>query len=133
MPFYAGFHPYFRTASKKLIYGTDASRYLDYNDNVVKPITGGEIDLHGLKESVALLDARSRGITLPGPDGSGRVRLSYSDAFKYVVLWQVDGKPFVCVEPWMALTGELNRQDELFMLPAGEALEARLSIGYERA
>ncbi|GGD86510.1 hypothetical protein GCM10010911_51220 [Paenibacillus nasutitermitis] len=131
MPFYAGFHPYFRTVSKNLVYGTDAARYLDYNDHVVKPVHGS-IDLDGLKESVALLDAARREITFPGPEGSGLVRISYSDVFKYVVLWQVDDKPFVCVEPWMALNKELNRKDELFMLPAGDTLDAQLSIGYSR-
>ena len=132
MPYYAGFHPYFNTASKKLPFRTDATRYLDYNDNVVKPVpAGGEIDLGGLKESVALLDAGRREIAFPGPEGV-TVTLSYSDAFKYVVLWQVDGKPFVCVEPWMALTGELNRKDELPMLEAGASASLELSIGCRR-
>jgi galactose mutarotase-like enzyme len=133
MPYYAGFHPYFRTESKKFAYETDATRYLDYNDNTVKPVlAGGEIDLAGLKESVALLDAGKREIAFPGPDGIGRVRMMYSDAFKYVVLWQVDGKPFVCVEPWMALTGELNRKDELPMLDPRGTAGAELSIAFER-
>jgi galactose mutarotase-like enzyme len=131
MPFYAGFHPYFKTTSKELAYATDASCYLDYNDNEIKPIRGA-IDLSGLKESVALLDAGKREIAFPGPDGSGRVHMSYSDVFKYVVLWQVNDKPFVCVEPWMALNAEFNRKDELFILPAGETLKAQLSIGYTR-
>lgn len=131
MPFYAGFHPYFKTTSKALVYDTDATRYLDYNDNEVKPLRGA-VDLGGLKESVALLDADKREIAFPGPGGTGRVQMSYSDVFKYVVLWQVNDKPFVCVEPWMALNAEFNRKDELFMLPAGETLKAQLSIGYTR-
>ncbi|SFT20236.1 aldose epimerase [Paenibacillus sp. BC26] len=129
MPFYAGFHPYFRSESKDLVYGTDATRYLDYNDNEVKSIDG-VISLDGLKESVALLDAAARSITFPGPDGRGTIALSYSDAFKYVVLWQVNGSPFVCVEPWMALNGELVSREELPMLEAGGKMELLLKIGY---
>ncbi|UVI30828.1 aldose epimerase family protein [Paenibacillus spongiae] len=132
MPIYAGFHPYFRIGSKRIAYGTDASRFLDYNDHVIKPIHD-EIDLEGLKESVALLDASERAISFPGPEGQGVVQMTYSDVFKYVVLWQVDGKPFICVEPWMALNAELNRKEELQLIPAGESLEAELAIRYSRA
>ncbi|MFB9325874.1 aldose epimerase [Paenibacillus aurantiacus] len=132
MPMYAGFHPYFRTSSKAIVYNTDATRYLDYNDNEVKPLEG-VVDLEGLKESIALLDAGLSQIGFPGPDGSGAVTLRYSDAFKYVVLWQVDGKPFICVEPWMALTTELNRREELPMVAAGEELQLELSIAYTKA
>ncbi|WP_274648824.1 aldose epimerase [Paenibacillus humicola] len=132
MPYYAGFHPYFKSDSKRIPFRTDATRYLDYNDHVVKPVPAdGSIDLNGLKESVALLDARERRIAFPGPDGI-TIEMSYSDAFKYVVLWQVNGKPFVCVEPWMALTGELNRNDELPMLEAGPSAELELTIGCRR-
>ncbi|NBD27486.1 aldose epimerase family protein [Paenibacillus glycinis] len=130
MPFYAGFHPYFRTESKDLVYETDATKYLDYNDNVVKPIEGA-VRLTGLKESVALLDASERRIAFPGPDG-GTVALSYSEAFKYVVLWQVNGSPFLCVEPWMALNSALNTRDELPRLDAGKELELAFTIGFSR-
>nr|WP_183602472.1 aldose epimerase [Paenibacillus phyllosphaerae] len=129
MPVYAGFHPYFNISSKKFVYETDATKFLDYNDNVVKPIDGA-IDMDGLKESIALLDAQERQIAFPGPDGTGRVRLTYSDDFKYVVLWQVDGKPFICVEPWMALNAELNRKEELPMIPAGTTRNLVVTIGY---
>ncbi|AZN39410.1 aldose epimerase family protein [Paenibacillus albus] len=131
MPYYAGFHPYFRCESKDIVYGTDASQYLDYNDNVIKDVQG-EIVLTGLKESVALLDATERHISFPGPDNSGKITLNYSDAFKYVVLWQVNGSPFVCVEPWMALNSELNRKAELPMLAAGAKQELELSIAFEK-
>nr|WP_307206072.1 aldose epimerase [Paenibacillus harenae] len=130
MPFYAGFHPYFAIdQGKSIVYETDASTYLDYNDNVVKPFEG-EFDLEGLVESVTLLDAKQREIAFPVAGGV-RVRMTYDDIFKYVVLWSSNGKPFICVEPWMALTGELNRQEELVMLEAGQELRANLTIACE--
>ena len=74
MPFYAGFHPYFRiAASKKLSYATDATQYLDYNDNVVKPFEGS-IELDGLKESVSLCSMQLNGISASrGRLGTGDV------------------------------------------------------------
>lgn len=130
MPFYAGFHPYFAIeGGKDISYATDAATYLDYNDNVVKPYAGS-LDLEGLVESVALLDAKENAIGFPVAPGVV-VKLSYSPIFKYVVLWSVEDKPFVCVEPWMALTGELNRQEQLITLEPGKSLEAVMSIGCE--
>ncbi|NIK78150.1 galactose mutarotase-like enzyme [Paenibacillus castaneae] len=131
MPFYAGFHPYFALDSNKNIaYESDATRYIDYNDNVEKPFTG-MIDLEGLVESVCLLDAKKSEIAFP-VSADTRVRLTYDDIFKYVVLWSVKDRPFLCVEPWMAMTGELNRQDELIMLGAGEELKANFTISCEQ-
>ncbi|WP_219835173.1 aldose epimerase [Paenibacillus sp. R14(2021)] len=128
MPFYAGFHPYFRTENKNVVYATDATKYLDYNDNVVKPIEG-IITLDGLKESVALLDATDRSIAFPRP-GIGTIKLTYSEAFNYVVLWQVNGSPFICVEPWMALNSALNTRDGLPELEAGGKLDLTFAIGF---
>lgn len=131
MPFYAGFHPYFQIDSgKRIAYEADATRYLDYNDNEVKPFDG-TVDLEGLVESVCLLDMKTSEISFPGAEGA-RVRMSYDDIFKYTVLWSVKDRPFVCVEPWMAKTGELNRQEELVMLEPGAELRANLTIGVER-
>lgn len=130
MPVYSGFHPYFATSDKALDYKTDATRYLDYNDNQVKDFSG-HLDLASLQESVALLNADEPRISFLLPDGR-RVSLEYSAAFRYVVLWTAAGKDFVCVEPWMALTGELNRGDELVWIEPGTALSASLSIDASR-
>ncbi|MFC5651350.1 aldose epimerase [Paenibacillus solisilvae] len=134
MPYYAGFHPYFRIgASKKLDFVTDATEYVDYNDNAVKPFEGS-IEMDGLKESVVFLNANRRDISFPGPAGAGDViHLSYSDAFKYVVLWQVDGKPFICVEPWMAINSALNTRKGLPLLEPGGKQELELTIGYTKS
>jgi len=126
MPMYPGFHPYFPTEDKNIVCRTDASRYLDYNDMIEKPFAGS-VDLSRLVESVTLLDPVKPEIAFPIAGGH-TVRMTYSDHFKYVVLWSVEGKPFVCVEPWMAKTGELNAQRELVIVPPGEALLASLTI-----
>jgi galactose mutarotase-like enzyme len=127
MPMHPGFHPYFAAETKNIAYRTDASRYLDYNDGEEKPYEGS-LDLEDMKESAALLDPSSPEISFQ-PGGSLEVRMRYSSSFRYVVLWSVKDKPFVCVEPWMALNGELNRRDELVLVQPGEAVEAVLSIG----
>nr|WP_263324525.1 aldose epimerase [Neobacillus sp. Marseille-Q6967] len=127
MPIYAGFHPYFKTTEKNLAYETDATQYYDYNDGEVKEFTG-KIDLADLKESVVLLDAQKPSIAFKVPGLKKRIKLSYGEAFKYVVLWTEKGKDFVCVEPWMAKNDELNRGEELVMIPGKERLTTQFSI-----
>lgn len=129
MPMYPGFHPYFATPTKKIAYETDATRYLDYNDMVEKTYDGA-LDLEGMKESAALLNPKKPEIAFE-LSNSVYIRMKYSDLFKYVVLWSVDGKPFVCVEPWMALTGELNRKDELTYVEPGSAVQAEITFSCE--
>jgi len=131
MPFYAGFHPYFALeGSKVLPYETDATEFLDYNDFVVKPYDG-VVDLESRVESVCFLNAKKREIAFPVSGGT-RVRLSYDDAFKYVVLWSIKDRPFICVEPWMAMPGEMNRQEELILLEPGDSQNNVLTISIDR-
>lgn len=127
MPFYAGFHPYFAIeGSKDIPYETDATTYVDYNDNMEKPYNG-RIDLDNLAESVCLLDAKRSEIAFPVREGVS-VRMRYDDIFRYVVIWSVKDRPFVCVEPWMAMPLEMNRREELVMVEPGEELRANLKI-----
>lgn len=127
MPFYAGFHPYFKTTHKNLAYDTDAATYLDYNDLVIKRVSDG-LDLTGKKESLALLDAMKKEIAFELPDRQLNISITYGKEFKPVYLWTEEGQDFVCVEPWMANTNELNRKEELVMLRPGEQLKTFMTF-----
>lgn len=129
MPMVAGFHPYFATEDKNLTYSTDATRILDYNDKLEKPFNG-QLDLGGMVESAALLDAHKPEITFPLAKGR-KVRLTYSEEFRYAVLWSVEGKPFVCVEPWTALNEALNDKADLLLVSPGQLLDLVLHIACE--
>ncbi|WP_413307712.1 aldose epimerase [Bacillus sp. 1P10SD] len=127
MPIYAGFHPYFKTASKNLVYHTDAKTYLDYNDMKTKSIQSS-LDLTNKKESLVLLDAIEKEISFKLPDRQMSLTMTYGEEFKYVVLWTEQDQEFVCVEPWMAMTDELNQKKELVMVNPGETLQTTLTI-----
>ncbi|WNQ10954.1 aldose epimerase [Paenibacillus aurantius] len=126
LPVYAGFHPYFASDRKELAYASDASSVLDLNDGREKPFHGS-VDLTGRKEAVFLLGTKQREIAFQPAEGYG-IRMSYGGEFRYIVLWSVPDKPFVCVEPWMAKTNEMNLKEELVMIPAGETLVTELAI-----
>lgn len=128
MPIYPGFHPYFKINEKNLSYDTDATKYYDYNDGEVKEFTG-TVDLSDLKESIVFLDAKQTSISFP--IGEKRIKLEYGKEFKYIVLWTESGKEFICVEPWMALTDEFNRKEELVMINGQDRLKTEFSINIE--
>ncbi|MBO1512978.1 aldose epimerase family protein [Metabacillus bambusae] len=125
MPIYAGFHPYFKTANKQLKIDTDASDYLDYNDMQNKRIEGViSIDQ---KESY-LLKSGTRSIRFSLEEIDKLVTINYGKEFPYIVLWSEEGQGFVCVEPWMAKTDELNKKDELTMIHPGKGIHTKVSI-----
>ncbi|MFC0215871.1 aldose epimerase [Paenibacillus chartarius] len=126
MPMYAGFHPYFAADRKALAYDTDAKTMYDYNDLQTKPYEG-TVDLEHLTESVALVDAAAPRIAFQPLEGV-RVELTYSGLFRYVVLWSVPGKPFVCVEPWMAKNGALQTGEGLTLVGPHRELQAEFTI-----
>jgi galactose mutarotase-like enzyme len=130
MPMYPGFHPYFSVDHKNNTFETDAEQII-YLQNGVKLAFTGEIDMAQLPESIALSKAKTKEISFQ-PKAGRRVRLSYGDEFDYVVLWSVDGKPFICVEPWMALTNELNVKRELTYVKPNETLKTFLRISVEK-
>lgn len=129
MPMYPGFHPYFKINEKNLSYNTDATKYYDYNDGEVKEFTG-TVDLTDLKESIVFLDAKQTSISFSM--GNKRMKLEYGKEFKFIVLWTESGKEFICVEPWMALTDELNRKEELVMIKGQESLKTVFSIHLDK-
>jgi galactose mutarotase-like enzyme len=130
MPIYAGFHPYFKTTSKDLNYETDAKTYLDYNDMKINEIHGS-LDLTNEKESFVLLDAIKNEISFELPDLKKTISMTYGNEFKYIVLWTEKDQEFVCVEPWMAKTNELNQKEELVLIQPNEVLKTTVNVSVE--
>lgn len=125
MPIYPGFHPYFKTKSKQLKITADSDEYLDYNDLLVKKyenvINVDQKEAYVLKSTTGHVDFLLEEL-------NKEVKLQYDDEFSYIVLWSEEGQEFVCVEPWVAKTDELNRKEELTMIKPGKSLHTKVSI-----
>ncbi|MCM0649927.1 aldose epimerase [Clostridium swellfunianum] len=130
MPIQAGFHPYFETLNKNISYSTDAEKYLDYNDMQIKDYTGS-VDLTNMVESAAFIDANKNIISFELKELSRKICLEYGKEFKYIVIWSVKGKDFVCVEPWMEKNGALNTGNGLQYIEAGRSLKTYFNISAE--
>lgn len=122
MPFGAGFHPYFQVkqADKRdARVGTTATRAFDNVTKRTVPLAAGTIDLSTKETDLHLVDHGAKPCTLEWASGSIVVR--GSDEFTHWVVWSVEGKDYVCVEPWTCPGNALNSGDRLLILAPGEA------------
>lgn len=128
LPFALGFHPYFQVDDKAQAHiGTDATQAFD---NVAKrtvafkgfDLTAPEVDLH-------LLDHKRAAATLRLGDGPS-ITVRASPQFTTWVVWTLQGKDFVCLEPWTSPANALNSDDRLVTVPPGQERELWMEIEY---
>ncbi len=131
MSFGAGFHPYFHVkqsdkGATKI--GTKATHAFD---NVTKKQIAleGKIDLTKPEVDLHLLDHGAEPCTLETPGGKMIVR--GSPEYTHFVIWTLEGKDFVCVEPWTSPGNALNTNDRLLTLAPGES--KTIWVEYEAA
>lgn len=130
MPVYAGFHPYFNITNKsKLKYEIDASLYFDFEGNDVKSYNGF-IDMTDEDKSKIFLDVKSNHLSFYDEGFKRKISMEYSSEFKYIVLWSVIGKNFICIEPWMAKPDSMNTKEDLYFIKPHDSYKAYLTITY---
>ncbi len=127
MPFYSGFHPYFNSKDKSLIYKADARDYYDYNDGEVKAFHG-EVDLTNKSEAVALKHVIHQHIEFDLAQVNRHISMSYGSEFKYAVFWTEKNKEFMCIETWMAKMNDINKKEDLQFVNPGEAMTTFVTI-----
>ena len=128
MPFGVGFHPYFAVedADKKAArIETRAHRAFD---NVTKQDVDLVIDLSQKEVDLHLLDHGSTESALVFP--GGEVRIRGSREYTHWVVWTLQGRDFVCLEPWTCPGNALNTGDRLIVLPPGGAHSLWLEITF---
>ncbi|WP_019242129.1 MULTISPECIES: aldose epimerase family protein [Bacillus] len=128
MPFYAGFHPYFKGNHSKSKYNIPSSQFFDYSDNETKKRTGATADL----------DIRDTKVFLRLSDSTSSIQnerytlhVSYSQHFKHALLWSERPEEYICLEPWMAEAGSLTNKEDIIQLEPGKTLEAECSYSIE--
>ena len=131
MPFGAGFHPYFhvKQADKGATkIGTTATRAFD---NVTKKEVAieGKIDLTKREVDLHLIDHGAQPCTLETP--GGKLIIRGSPEYTHFVIWTLEGKDFVCVEPWTSPGNALNTHERLITLAPGES--KTIWVEYEAA
>lgn len=133
LPLHLGYHPYFRVPQgnkAKARVETDATHAWDNRAKHEVPFTG--LDLTAQEVDMHLRDHSAPGTVLERGPGLSPVKLSWSQEFRLLVVWTLQGKDFVCVEPWTAAAGALATGGLLHVAPGG-ACRSRSTSGAARA
>jgi galactose mutarotase-like enzyme len=121
LPVHLGFHPYFsvlQNSKAAASVATDATRAWDNRMGQVVPFVG--LDLTAPEVDLHLLDHSEAGTTLHRGLGRRPVKLSWSIEFQRLIVWTLQGRDFVCVEPWTASAGALATGEGLIHVAPGE-------------
>lgn len=126
MAFYAGFHPYFSVSSKENIeIGIPSEKYLEA---VEKSISEGKIDFSRDEVNAVYYSLDKNSCYIKDKLKKTEIEINFDSIYKYVVVWSLKGKDFVCVEPWMANVDAMNTGKDIITLPAGQSIAAKVSI-----
>lgn len=132
MPMSIGFHPYFISKNKDdIFYDTNATVFLDHNDMKVKPVSKSNINISKSVESKMLLNHTGNSFTFKLNDLNRKFTFTYDNVFKYIVIWSVLDKDFVCVEPWSAKNSSLYTKQDLIYVNPKEKLNYSISLTVE--
>ena len=129
--FGAGFHPYFHVKQSEKPATRIVTKATRAFDNVTKKeitfekvdgsAAGGTsrtaIDLGKREVDLHLLDHGAEPCTLESP--TNKIVVRGSPEFTHFVVWTLEGKDFVCVEPWTCPGNALNTVDRLMTIEPG--------------
>ncbi len=127
MPFGAGFHPYFHVPQAEKGSARIATHATRAFDNVAKrevaftgfDLTRPEVDMHLLDHGATSATLSSEGRT---------ITVACSPEFTHWVVWTLEGRDFVGLEPWTSPGDALNTGDRLLVLAPGQERTLRTSI-----
>lgn len=136
MPFGIGFHPYFVVAQADKDVTRIPTHATAAFDNVQKremrlPTREPKIALSAKEVDLHLLDHGSADGSIVRRDGS-YVHLHGSPEMRRWVVWTLEDKNFVCLEPWTCAGDAINSDaDQMIVLAPGERRSLRLAISLE--
>ncbi len=128
MPFSIGFHPYFQVTDKSaLTFEIPAAQLLDHQTQERSPYPG-HLNLEVPELDVALFPVSGQRAAMRDRQSGRAIELTYSPDFTTVVVWTVEGKPYVCLEPWTAQRNALNTGVDLLTVPPGQTWNGSIML-----
>ncbi len=128
MPFSVGFHPYFWVGDKQqLVFDIPAAAYQDQKTGEFQQFSG-DFDFDCPEIDFAFKSLTRHTTSLTDQQRRLRVTLTYSDLYSTLVLWTVQGKDYVCLEPWSGPRNALNTGEQLNYIKPGETCEAAVEF-----
>jgi galactose mutarotase-like enzyme len=132
MPFAFGIHPYLHVVDKaRAKVSTKATRAFDNVTKTNVELEDHALDLTARELDMHLLDHASTDSALSLGDGS-RIVIRGSREMTRWVVWTVEGKDYVCVEPWTAPANALNTGESLLEVAPGGSNRLWIELQYVR-
>lgn len=130
MPFYGGFHPFFKIIDKdRLDFSIDANKYYFYQNGEEKIAEfEGKIDFNSPVDFVFILNGDNEKEYTMIDSENKRLKISASKHFKYMVMWTMEEKEFICLEPWMAPPDSMNSKRNIQKIRPGESIKVWIKV-----
>ncbi|MFM1843454.1 MAG: hypothetical protein RLZZ490_2197 [Cyanobacteriota bacterium] len=124
MPFSLGLHPYFFCREKSSVnLHIPANAYLDQKTGVIHNYNGAlNLDQPELDLAFTQIEQHKMGFT--DPSRNLHLEIAFSDLYQTLVFWAVQGKDYLCLEPWSAPRNALNTGEKLTWVEPFSSTEA---------
>lgn len=125
MPFYAGFHPYFYVRGIKLNkLKIPAVKYRDVKTGINNNFEGA-LNFQAVPETNLVFDGLTENKAWFERADGHKVEVVFDKWFRYLVVWVLRDREFLCLEPWMGDNYDMNRGQSLTIKP-GECLATKV-------
>ncbi|TDT51982.1 aldose epimerase [Fonticella tunisiensis] len=121
MPFYSGFHPYFYVEDKKRLDIEIPS--CNYTEPIEGSIVNSKFAYDRDEIDVVYKDLKANTCIIKDNSRKMNIALSFDSIYKYIVVWTLKDRNFICVEPWMASTDALNSKIDLVQIDSDKELK----------
>lgn len=132
MPFSTGLHPYFWSGDKtQLEFDIPATQLHDQRTRETHAFDG-TFDFQVDEIDAALRPVTANTTSIRDRRRNLQITLTYSEIYSTLVFWTIQGKSYVCLEPWSAPRNALNTGENLTHLEPGASCEAvvEMSVSY---
>lgn len=128
MPFSTGLHPYFLSTNKQaLAFEIPSSAYQDQQTGDISQFKGN-FDFNQPEIDVIFKNLTRQRASISDRQRELKISLNYADIYQYLVFWAVEGKDYVCLEPWSAPRNALNTGESLTYLDPQDSCETLVEM-----
>jgi galactose mutarotase-like enzyme len=131
MPFYGGYHPYFHVEDKNRLEIEIPSE--TYTETISGSVMNNQLNYEQDEINVFYRNLTANNFQIKDPVQKRQISVQFDPIYKYLVVWTLKGKNFICVEPWMATTDAFNTKEDLVYIQPGEELTCHVAFEVEEA
>lgn len=128
MPFSTGFHPYFYCGNKdKLKLNIPATEYQNKTGDKTFSFDGN-LDYNSPEIDIAFTKLQGNKASFTDEKRDLTVKVKYDDFFSTLVFWTLEGKEYICLEPWSSPRNSINTKEQLKYLQPQEIFHTQIEI-----